>query len=395
MEPRRTGLPVSAIAERLSQSKIARTYVVIDACRNELSGDSTTSFNLLSGLRQMRLHGEREQGTVFVSSCLPGQQSRESNTLANGVFLHYFAEGIAGHADFNGGNRDGLVSIYEAVQYCSQRTMTFVQNHFGVSQRPWLEGIGTVDMHVCRLSAAAAESMKQRYPGTSSTSHDSLDQIAREVADGHVYDAMASLLAGDREEFETFLAMAVEAQENHFLANRGLSLVSLLSGDLNGAVQRMQAIGGQLRIRVPQATPLRSGTKILAKADAGDVILVSELVTFGEATFLKMEHLTRQEELLKREEGKKLVAYVNVRDLMGNGFAEAQLNDFQQNVSGQPRSIARNAVRGERIANGIDAYNVGAGIANQFGADLPHVPNIPRAVQERDFSAIPYVGGFF
>ncbi len=101
--PEDSSIRVGELANLLAENPAGEKYVVIDACRNEMIADADREFNLVSGLKKMRLLEEaKSQGMMFVSSCLAGQISFEDSTLGrgakkgSGVFMNYFIEGLEG-----------------------------------------------------------------------------------------------------------------------------------------------------------------------------------------------------------------------------------------------------------------------------------------------------------
>ena len=77
------------------------------------------------------------KGTLLLTSCAPGEKSREAEEFKHGVFMHFLLEGLSGPAD---GNSNGTVTLSELFGYASDRTQDYVRLKYHSLQRPALRG---------------------------------------------------------------------------------------------------------------------------------------------------------------------------------------------------------------------------------------------------------------
>ncbi|MFM7844823.1 MAG: caspase domain-containing protein [Planctomycetota bacterium] len=293
---------VAELANLLASSRAGEKYVVIDACRNDRSEKTARDFNLLTGLKKMRLNDDDAtsmgtakrggRGIVFFSSCLPGQQSFEDERLGDGkgagVFLHFFGQGLLGEADYDGGNHDGRVSAAEAIEYASAKTSHHVQVRFDAPQLPWNDSHSTANLSLTELSAETREKMFAKF---GHRIEDGLKRVERKQAEAKLDAALGALAGGNNAVTIKLVSEAIESDSSYYMARRLRSVLHLIEGNnaphtafanYSHAVEDMRAVGGVLRITLAQPIWLQDGDLVQKFVmPAASVIVVDEMKRFG------------------------------------------------------------------------------------------------------------------
>ncbi len=419
--PEASSIRVGELANLLAENQAGEKYVVIDACRNETILDADREFNLVSGLRKMRLRKEsKSQGIMFFSSCLAGQLSYEDSTLGHGskkgsgVFMNFFVDGLEGAADV-AGNSDGTVTAFELSAYVSKMTNAYVNKVFDTNQRPWADSHSTADMTLCQIPKETYEVRKAEWGWVERLS--GLELITREQAEDEIFDAVKFLAGGLRAQAMVRVTRAIKIDEKYYFSRRLRSLLYILEGNSNSAIavqnyekaiEDLAAVGSQLRMRIPDSVgeiPLRSVTEVLATAKPGDVLLVNKIVKESGVNWLQVTGIRRNLTLQNRSHEVEKIpnysfAFVDLKTLATEATSKAMIEDYSRPVkpmesefvrTQQPQSTFSDynrqqpqfsGQRLEKVANAVELYNTGASIANIAGANLPTV-SIP---------SIPYVG---
>jgi hypothetical protein len=100
-----------------------------------------------------------DPGRLVLCSCAAGQTPYGSPDLGQSVFAHYLEEGLRGHADGYGANRDGRITVKELAAFVQARVERWTWHNRGDRQTPTLLGdasdfvIASVDPHAPPESA--------------------------------------------------------------------------------------------------------------------------------------------------------------------------------------------------------------------------------------------------
>ncbi len=144
-------LALTALADRLSNTKAGLTLAVIDACR---SGAILGTKGAMPVAAVRLLADEPVQGFALLSSSGADELAQESKALAGSIFTHHWVSALRGAGDVDG---DGIVRLTEAYGYAYERTRMDTEAT-ALPQRPGfrfsLKGRG--DVPLTRLNAAAA-----------------------------------------------------------------------------------------------------------------------------------------------------------------------------------------------------------------------------------------------
>ena len=148
-----TLVSLDAIFRALEDCPAALKLFVVDACQNDVVPEGERSgVGARAGDEFAKSLSEAPppQGTLLLTSCAPGEKSREAEEFRHGVFMHYVLEGLGGPADFNG-NR--VVMLTEMFAYASDRTQDYVRLNYKSLQRPRLRG-DIVDFPLVEVGAS-------------------------------------------------------------------------------------------------------------------------------------------------------------------------------------------------------------------------------------------------
>ena len=144
-------LALTALAERLSNTKAGLTLAVLDACR---SGAILGTKGAMPVAAVKMLADEPVQGFALLSSSGADELAQESKALAGSIFTHHWVSALRGAGDLDG---DGIVRLTEAYGYAYERTRIDTEAT-SLPQRPGfrfaLKGQG--DVPLTRLSSGAA-----------------------------------------------------------------------------------------------------------------------------------------------------------------------------------------------------------------------------------------------
>ena len=89
-------------------------------------------------------------GFLLISSCDRNQQSWEDSKLGHGVFMYFFAEGLAGAAK----DEEGYVSALHIFMYAGTKTEKYVHNRLNVLQIPTIRmGQEMTDFYIAKLES--------------------------------------------------------------------------------------------------------------------------------------------------------------------------------------------------------------------------------------------------
>ena len=391
--PDDTLIPLSQLSSLLANCNAAQKFLIIDACREEISAAGKTEFNLLTGLNSMKLQNEGTQGLVFFASCLARQRSIEDTEAGAGVFLFNFSEGINGLADVScAGNRDGEVSCHEAFQFASEQTRKRSRELTGWEQQPWYEGRATSGLSLARLTKERREQLRTMDAGEA-------DQLSGSVLHSQMVlsEALMSLKEGNIEAVLERSLEAIELDSRNRMAYRTAAMAYQFTGKIEDAIATMVKISEPLNVKVSvDEVGLKLGTEVVATAKRGDTMdAVSVQKDDNGKVWVYVTAIRR-----KDSEPIPVQGYVKIDELASQPVpAEQLVADFgarnQQPVhltqSWQP-GTGRAALAAQRYSSGIQRYNDAIQRYDEVRSvisSVPYAPSIPSV------PSIPYVGGFF
>lgn len=417
----KSGISVSWISELLANSKVAQRFLIVDACRNEVSNIGLTQFNMLTGLRKLALQQKNDaaqpapatpQGIVYFASCLAGQRSIEDPTLGHGVFLHFFTKGLRGLADVQpGGDRNKQVSPYEAFKFAADETRRWTRREFSWEQQPWVEGRSTNDLHLSEIPAD--DHAKLIADATTSQT-----QAPSAFALQGQYDLELAILAlhgNDLPEAVTRVEESIRFDPSNVLARQTRAMLYLLESTQSNqvfdedseemgvvavpnyaqALNQMRAVNRPLLVRVSGDVDLRFGTKSVTIAKQGDVLHGNAIVEAGAEKWLQVVGIQRKGKT--HTEAEKLVGFVSLTTLSQNSNGYDQLQEFDSRNQ-QPGYLVRggsggggNGGGGQRAAAALQWVNFGLGI----GRGGVGIPSIPTGDGYNWRQHVPYGGGFY
>ena len=391
--PESSAVSVSKIVNLLAESPFNAKYLVTDACRNEDISTGNREFNLASGLQQLELQKDASaQGIVLFSSCLSGQKSYEDDTLQNGVYLHFFAKGLEGHADREVGDFNGEVSAAELSEYVARETHRFVQTKCDDTQRPWADIHATGELVLTTLTKEQKEAMGTVQRRTTQQVHNELEAQER-VAEG-----VGLLISQSREAALQRFSMAVEKCGDNYMARRLRALLHVFKGNTSPSVAAeqyrlaladMQAVDSRLRIAIPEssgdlrlrpedslkyASRNRSQEPVAATVRGGDVLEVEDVINVGNTTWLRVAAIRRSLDpgtgQSKREQ---ILGFIELTSVAKADANEAQLQDYNRVRKPTSEDLAGMNRRQNTVAGHEKADRVadGLGIATAVTSQIP------------------------
>ena len=136
----RSFIPQDWVYEQLEACPAKTKLIFVDACQENLFG--TRSLAISRSITPVQVDESRLKTTATgnmlqLTACAPDELSYESGDLKHGVYTYFLIEGFSGKADANG---DGVVTLKELDMYATDKTQTYVREHFRKTQRPSLKG---------------------------------------------------------------------------------------------------------------------------------------------------------------------------------------------------------------------------------------------------------------
>ena len=193
--PAKTLVSLDDMFSELKKCPAASKLMVIDACQNDVvqhGVKSATSARAVTDFSKALVE-MTPKGILLLTSCAPGEKSREATEFEHGVFMYYILEGLRGQAD---GNKNGTVTLAELFGYASDRTQDYVRVKYKTLQRPALRGeivdfpLVTVQNKPLRNVALAKNGGKARAISEGTYMGDT--QRASEAIDGNGKNGWAS-----------------------------------------------------------------------------------------------------------------------------------------------------------------------------------------------------------
>jgi tetratricopeptide (TPR) repeat protein len=156
-----TLVPLDTVYRKLEDCPAALKLFLVDACQNDVvrkgerSAEGTRSVDEFA----KSISESTPRGTLLLTSCAPGQKSRESEEFKHGVFMHYVLEGLGGPAD---GNKNGTITLSELFGYASDRTNDYVRRKYKALQLPAMQG-RIVDFPLVDADARAIQILNEGH----------------------------------------------------------------------------------------------------------------------------------------------------------------------------------------------------------------------------------------
>lgn len=122
---------ISEVAEKLRSDDAKFKLLIVDACRAPAGARTTRG-------RRSFVTGDAS-GLAFLQSCSSGESSWEDESVAGGLFTHYFVEGLTGAA----ADDEGGVSFLGVCDYAARRTKARARALRNASQTPFHRMSGT------------------------------------------------------------------------------------------------------------------------------------------------------------------------------------------------------------------------------------------------------------
>ena len=263
-----TTLKVSSLQTRdldelLGKMPASQVMVIVDACRNDPSG-ATSSGRVVSS----RFEETVRLQSCSLFSCKVGERSWEWPEKKHGFFSYFLAEGMRGAA----ADSQGVVGLTALTQYLGNKVSTEAERVAKVKQTPWLRYEGPVDAN-WRLGRVAATAK--------SASVASLDQsvAARDQSAARIVDLQSRVQLEEtrRRELEVKLAdlekrsSAPNTEEVQKLTvSRDLALKELLETQKQLEQTRRQLLdrggvaGAELNLMLAERDQLKAENRVLA-----------------------------------------------------------------------------------------------------------------------------------
>jgi hypothetical protein len=135
-----TLVSLDSVFKRLEECPAALKVFIVDACQNNVLQRGVRSgqgSQMVGDFAKDLGEVPTPRGILLLTSCAPGEKSREAPELKHGVFMHFMLEGLTGQAD---SNHNGVVTLSELFAYTSDRTQDYVRLKCRGLQRPALRG---------------------------------------------------------------------------------------------------------------------------------------------------------------------------------------------------------------------------------------------------------------
>ncbi|MGA2641025.1 MAG: SUMF1/EgtB/PvdO family nonheme iron enzyme [Spirochaetia bacterium] len=148
-----TSLPVKEIIAWLQKTKVRKSLLLIDACRETIS--ETASRGLTDDVHLRAQQYERAEVSAVFYATKTGWFSFEDPNSDYGVFTKFLLEGIKGKADYQTGNRDGIVTFSELARYVQDEVASYALEQ-NLMQRPYtkINGESFGDLALSTYSAS-------------------------------------------------------------------------------------------------------------------------------------------------------------------------------------------------------------------------------------------------
>ena len=147
-----TSLQIQYVVDWLNALKVKKSLLIIDACREQVT--ETVSRGLSSNNIRAERYNEAEVSAIFYAT-KSGWYSYEDKNSDYGVFTKFLLEGVKGKADYQIGNRDGVVTFREISTYVEESVGSYSME-MGLKQKPYIQlnGETTGDLAISSYNAS-------------------------------------------------------------------------------------------------------------------------------------------------------------------------------------------------------------------------------------------------
>ncbi|MBU0928153.1 MAG: SUMF1/EgtB/PvdO family nonheme iron enzyme [Spirochaetes bacterium] len=151
-DPYETGLPVQEIVDWLAGLRVRKALLAIDACR--VSVTTRASRGAAPASIRAEQYEKAEVAAVFFAT-KTGWFSFEDLETEYGIFTRFLIEGLGGKADYQYGNRDGIVTFRELGGFVEDAVSSYALG-LGLKQRPYTRVLGEAygDLALASYSAS-------------------------------------------------------------------------------------------------------------------------------------------------------------------------------------------------------------------------------------------------
>ena len=155
-----TSLPIRAVTQWLQDNGVRKSLLLIDACRERVDEQASRGFT--NNTLRAPAFEEAEVSAVFYAT-KAGWYSYEDTETEFGVFTRFVLEGLKGKADYQLGNRDGVVTFRELSTFVEEAVGNYSLRQ-GLKQKPYIQILGerTGDLALSSYSANIDDSTRGR-----------------------------------------------------------------------------------------------------------------------------------------------------------------------------------------------------------------------------------------
>jgi hypothetical protein len=163
-DPFTTALPLKEVVDWLGGLKVRKSLLLIDACRETVPARASRG---LSSTRLQTEKFERAEVAAVLYATRSGWYSYEDRETPYGVFTRFLLDGVKGKADYQYGNRDGIVTFRELSGFVEDAVAAYALGQ-GLKQRPYTKITGETfgDLAVSTYSASIDTGTRADVGGT-------------------------------------------------------------------------------------------------------------------------------------------------------------------------------------------------------------------------------------
>lgn len=164
-DPVATSLPLKEIVDWLARLKVRKSLLLVDACRETVGARASRS---LSGQSIRAERYERSEVAAVFFATRTGWYSYEDDETDYGVFTRFVLDGLGGKADYQAGNRDGIVTFRELSAFVEDAVSSHALAR-GLKQKPYtrISGESTGDLALSTYSASVDVATRSRADAAS------------------------------------------------------------------------------------------------------------------------------------------------------------------------------------------------------------------------------------
>ena len=209
-----TSFPIADVTDWLKRLKVRKSLLLIDACREKVTETASKGFSK-NNLKSAKFDSA-EVAAVFYAT-KSGWYSYEDRNSDFGVFTKYLLQGIKGKADYQLGNRDGIVTFRELSSYVEEAVTNYALE-LGLKQKPYTKIYGETfgDLALSSYSASINERTRGLQAGRQ------VKEDPHAIGDLEIYSNVSGQIKIDgssREQIEEGSSRVIEELPagNHFV----------------------------------------------------------------------------------------------------------------------------------------------------------------------------------